>query len=168
VSRDETLNRLRERIVRFAASRVGRDVAEDLAQDALLLLATKYAELSAPEDLVPLAFRIIRLKMMAYRRKATRRGETAQHDDVTGELPDSSLWHAPEEQLRRRELSERLGTAVQRLSGRCRDIFRMKLDGHGFAEIQRALGARSINTVYTWDSRCRGRLLELMGGSWER
>jgi RNA polymerase sigma-70 factor (ECF subfamily) len=25
----------------------------------------------------------------------------------------------------------------------------------------------SINTVYTWDFRCRKNLLELMGGNWE-
>ena len=29
------------------------------------------------------------------------------------------------------------------------------------------LGAGSINTIYTWDARCRKRLLDLMGGSWE-
>jgi RNA polymerase sigma-70 factor (ECF subfamily) len=29
------------------------------------------------------------------------------------------------------------------------------------------MGAGSINTVYTWDFRCRQHLLELMGGSWE-
>jgi RNA polymerase sigma-70 factor (ECF subfamily) len=26
----------------------------------------------------------------------------------------------------------------------------------------------AINTVYTWDHRCRKNLLELMGGDWER
>ena len=31
-----------------------------------------------------------------------------------------------------------------------------------------SLGARSINTIYTWDARCRKELLELMGGSWEK
>lgn len=25
----------------------------------------------------------------------------------------------------------------------------------------------SINTIYTWDLRCRKQLLDLMGGSWE-
>ena len=29
------------------------------------------------------------------------------------------------------------------------------------------MGAQSINTVYTWDFRCRKHLLELMGGDWE-
>jgi RNA polymerase sigma-70 factor (ECF subfamily) len=29
------------------------------------------------------------------------------------------------------------------------------------------MGAQSINTVYTWDHRCRQQLLDLMGGGWE-
>ena len=30
------------------------------------------------------------------------------------------------------------------------------------------MGVPAINTVYTWDHRCRKNLLELMGGDWER
>src|SRR5919202_1269256 len=98
MQRDEILVRLRERIVAFAASRMGRDVAEDLAQEML----------------------------------------------------------------------ERLTAATQRLGERCRQIFRLKLLGRTFPEIQEELGAASVNTVYTWDARCRQRLLELMGGRWEK
>jgi RNA polymerase sigma-70 factor (ECF subfamily) len=29
------------------------------------------------------------------------------------------------------------------------------------------MGQSSINTIYTWDLRCRKQLLALMGGSWE-
>jgi RNA polymerase sigma-70 factor (ECF subfamily) len=29
------------------------------------------------------------------------------------------------------------------------------------------MGAATINTVYTWDFRCRQELLERLGGSWE-
>ncbi len=64
-------------------------------------------------------------------------------------------------------MSERLMAAISQLGGRCRDLFRLKLEGKTFAEIQIVLGANSINTIYTWDARCRKRLLELMGGSWE-
>jgi RNA polymerase sigma-70 factor (ECF subfamily) len=42
------------------------------------------------------------------------------------------------------------------------------LDGKGFAEIQAILGAASLNTVYTWDLRCRKQLMELMGSDWEQ
>ncbi len=168
---DAILVRLRERIVRFAASRVSRDVAEDLAQDALVVLTTKYPTVTAIEDLVPLALRVVRFKIIEYRRKAGRRGELAkvrEGDDPVAALPDERQWSMPDVQLRRRELGERLVRALQQLTGRCRTLFRLKLEGHTFAEIQRLLGARTVNTVYTWDSRCRARLLALMGGAWER
>ena len=51
--------------------------------------------------------------------------------------------------------------------GRCREMFRMKLEGKSFEQIRQALDARSINTIYTWDSRCRKKLLEKLGGKWE-
>ena len=62
---DETLLSLRERIVAFAASRIGKDVAEDLAQEVLIVLHEKYGHVTRPEELLPLALQIIRFKMMA-------------------------------------------------------------------------------------------------------
>jgi RNA polymerase sigma-70 factor, ECF subfamily len=40
----------------------------------------------------------------------------------------------------------------------------LKLEGKTFPEIQGILGAASINTIYTWDLRCRKQLQERMGG----
>jgi RNA polymerase sigma-70 factor, ECF subfamily len=69
--------------------------------------------------------------------------------------------------LEKKEMLERLTVALAKLEGRCRELFRLKLQGRGFAEIQEILGVKSINTVYTWDFRCRKQLLERLGGSWE-
>jgi RNA polymerase sigma-70 factor (ECF subfamily) len=80
------------------------------------------------------------------------------------QLPSASL--TPEEQARRQESVERLTAAVQKLGERCRELFRLKLLGRSFAEIQEHFGAASINTIYTWDARCRKNLLDLMGGRW--
>jgi RNA polymerase sigma-70 factor (ECF subfamily) len=66
-----------------------------------------------------------------------------------------------------REMRERLIAAVSKLGERCRKLFALKLEGKSYAEIQTILGVGSINTVYTWDFRCRKNLLELMGGNWE-
>ena len=62
---------------------------------------------------------------------------------------------------------ERLTAALAKLEGRCRELFRLKMQGKGFAEIQQILGVKSINTIYTWDFRCRKQLLERLGGVWE-
>ena len=60
------LRKLRERIVGFAASRMQRDAAEDLAQEVLILLHEKYGHLDRLEDLLPLSLKIVRFKMLAY------------------------------------------------------------------------------------------------------
>jgi len=44
----------------------------------------------------------------------------------------------------------------------------LKLEGRNFDDIRRHFGVDSINTIYTWDSRCRHSLLERLGGRWER
>jgi RNA polymerase sigma-70 factor, ECF subfamily len=166
VSREDVLAQLRERIVRFAASHLSRETAEDLAQEVLMLLHEKYTHLERPEDLLPLSLQIVRYKMMSWRRKAARHGEYTQVsiDDIP--LPD--LNASPADLVERKEMLERLTAAIGQLGGRCRELFRLKLEGRTFPEIQKILGVGAINTVYTWDHRCRKHLLELMGGDWEQ
>jgi RNA polymerase sigma-70 factor, ECF subfamily len=165
VDREQILRNLRERIVSFAASRIARDVAEDLAQEVLVLLHEKYPHVTRLEELLPLSFQIVRFKLVSLRRKAARRGEYTQVSVEDIQLPD--LEQDPVTRLEREQMSQRLNTAVSQLEDRCRNLFRLKLQGKTFAEIQQIMGANSINTIYTWDARCRKRLLELMGGSWE-
>ena len=162
--REEILVRLRERIVTFAASRIERDVAEDLAQEVLIVLEEKYAHVEAIDELVALAMQIMRFKMFALRRKLVRRGETGSVsvDDV--QLPDPGADQASE--MEKRELLERIAAAMSHMGHRCRELLRLKLLGRSYAEIQHELGAASINTVYTWDARCRKELLQRVGGSW--
>lgn len=165
VDRSRILTALRERIVAFAASRVQRDVAEDLAQEVLMVLEEKYSRLGAAEELVPLSFQILRFKMRALARKSARRGEYKQV--ALDDLPLADPSPNPETAAERRQMQERLKQSLMRLEGRCRKLFQLKLQGRTFPEIQRILGASSVNTVYTWDFRCRKQLLKLMGGRWE-
>jgi len=164
MSRDEILDRLRERIVAYAASRIQSDAAQDIAQDVLIVIHEKYGHLDRLEDLLPLAFEILRFKMGASRRKAVRRGEYNRVSVEDIQLPDPGL--DPAEDAERREMRERLIEAVGKLGERCRRIMTLKLEGKNFIEIQKIMGAASVNTVYTWDFRCRKQLLESMGGSW--
>jgi RNA polymerase sigma-70 factor (ECF subfamily) len=165
VERDEILAKLRERIVRFAASHLPGDAAEDVAQEVLMLLHEKYPHLHTPEDLVPLSFQILRFKMIAMRRKAVRRGEYTQVS--LDDLPLAGFDSSPAVLAERRELLERMAAAMGQLGERCRRLMRLKLAGKSFPEIRSLMGAATLNTVYTWDHRCRKQLLELMGGSWE-
>ena len=164
MERDEILLRLRERIVAFAASRMGKDVAEDLAQETLVVLEEKYPHVEGLEELLPLSLQIVRFKMVSLRRKTARRGEytSVSVDDLP--LPDDAA--DPAQAYERSQMRERLRKAVGEMEERCRDMFRMKLEGKSFAKIRQTLGVQSINTIYTWDYRCRKKLLEKLGGSW--
>jgi RNA polymerase sigma-70 factor, ECF subfamily len=165
LSRSEVLARLRERIVRFAASRYAREGAEDLAQEVLVVIHEKYSHVERLEDLVPLALQILRFKLFAQRRKALRHGEYTQVSvdeyPLHGDAPD------PEEMMARKELLEKLTAGIAQLGQRCQELFRHKLQGRTFPEIRGLMGAEALNTVYTWDHRCRKQLLEWMGGRWE-
>ncbi len=163
--RDEILAALRERIVAFAASRLGRDIAEDLAQEVLLLLCEKYPEVERIEDLLPLCLKIVRFKMVALVRKSVRRGEYHQAD--AAELPLADSGDSPEAIAARHELTGRLLSVIRRMGPRCKELLRLKLAGKTFPEIQVLMGARSINTIYTWDFRCRKQALDFLGGAWE-
>lgn len=165
MDRHQILAKLRERIVAFAASRIQRDQAEDLAQEVMIVLEQKYAHVERLEELLPLSLQILRFKMGAARRKSYRHGEHGQLS--IDELPLADQRPDPLDEFEKKEQIERLAAAMRQLGDRCRQILAAKLKGQSFAEIQKALGADSINTVYTWDFRCRKQLMELLGGGVE-
>jgi RNA polymerase sigma-70 factor (ECF subfamily) len=154
------LERLRERILRFAASRVTREAAEDITQEVLLVLHEKYSSVDRPEELVPLSIEIARFKIMGARRKVLRRGENSQVS--VEDLPLASREADPFQQAAKREQLEQLEAAMRSLGDRCKDLFRLKLQGLSFPEIQTRLKVDSLNTLYTWDFRCRKQVVEFL------
>ena len=165
MNRDQILGTLRERILAFATLRISRDQAEDLTQDVLSLLHEKYAHVTELTELVPLAFQVLRFKMLDAHRRALRRGEYNQAS--LEDLPLADPTADPAAQLDQKQRVDRLMVAMAKLGGRCRELFKWKLEGKSFPEIQRLMGQNSVNTIYTWDLRCRKQLRSLMGGSWE-
>lgn len=165
MDRNQILASLRERILAFATSRVSRDHAEDLTQETLVVLHEKYPAVTDLTELVPLAFQVLRFKMLDAHRKAFRRGEYNQ--ESIDELPLADPGDDPATQLDQQQRVNRLLAAVMQLGERCRELFKWKLEGKTFPEIQKIMGQQSINTIYTWDLRCRKQLLAAMDGSWE-
>ena len=165
MDQDTILKSLRERILAFATLRISREQAEDLTQDVLSLLHEKYAHVTDLTELVPLAFQILRFKMLDAHRKALRRGEYNQ--ESVEDLPLVDPADDPATQLDQKQRIDRLLVALGSLGERCRELFKWKLEGKSFPEIQRLMGQKSINTIYTWDLRCRKQLLALMGNSWD-
>ncbi len=165
MDRDEILASLRERILAFATLRVARELAEDLTQEVLVLLHEKYAHVTDLTELVPLAFQVLRFKMLDAHRKSLRRGE--YNLESIDDFPIADSRDNPATELERKQTVERLTQAMSQLGERCRELFKWKLEGKNFPEVQKLMGQTSINTIYTWDLRCRKQLLKLMGGSWE-
>lgn len=160
VESNSILERLRERILRFAASRVSKEAAEDIAQEVLLVLHEKYRQVERAEELVPLSIEIARFKILGARRKSARRGEYAQLS--VEDLPLASRDADPFQQAAKREQLEHLEAAMRGLGDRCKDLFRLKLEGLSFPEIQKQLKVDSLNTLYTWDFRCRKQVQDFM------
>lgn len=160
-TRAHVLALVRQRAVGFARRLSRPEDAEDLAQEALLVLQTRYAHLDRTEDLVPVALRIVRFKAAGLWRKRYRRGEEQPHPLAEERLTTDAP--GPDDIAARNELLEKLAAAVAQLGGRCRELLRLKLAGHDFPEIRVAMGASTINAVYTWDHRCRKELRERLG-----
>ncbi len=165
MDQDSILKSLRERILAFATLRVSRAQAEDLTQEVLVVLHEKYARVTELTELVPLAFQVLRFKILDAHRKSLRRGEYNQ--ESVDDLPLADPGDDPATQLDQKQRVDRLLAAMAQLGERCRELFKWKLEGKSFPEIQKLMGQTSINTIYTWDLRCRKQLLSLMGGSWE-
>lgn len=123
-----------------------------------MVLHEKYSAIDRIEDLLPLSLEITRLKIWGAARKTVRRGE---HTAISvDDLPLPGRDPDPLEQAERRERLDALETALKHLGDRCRELFRLKLEGYSFPEIQKRLKVDSLNTLYTWDYRCRKQLAE--------
>jgi RNA polymerase sigma factor (sigma-70 family) len=172
LSRDEVLARVRARVLAAARARLSPADAEDLTQEAMILLTTKYAHVAAAEELVALGVRIVALKRAALWRKAARRqaaGDTpvAPVDPTGGDPLERAPADSPDPEAiaHARQRLSLFVEAAARLDGRCREILRRKLQGASFVEIAFELG-RSVNTIYSWDWRCHKRLKALLGDRW--
>ena len=151
---------LRERLVRFGQSKVGREAAEDLTHDTLMLLPEKYPGVERVSDLVPLATRIMQLKVMDYRRGEFRRHEHTRQDPEDVDIPDLGL--RPDEILEAKEFAARMAAAMARLGPKCRQILLFRIDGASTEQIQKRLGNISAETVNMRVFHCRQRLRQLM------
>jgi RNA polymerase sigma-70 factor, ECF subfamily len=157
---DAALLRLRQRLLAAARRRVRPEEAEDLVQETIVLLVTKYAEVRAPEERLPLAIEILRKKAAGYWRRSNRRGEATAVD--VADVPLADGLPDPEEHVARQQRFERLRAAVGRLTGRLREVARLRLEDRTSSEIAEILSA-NLNTVYSWDHRLVKKLRELMG-----
>jgi RNA polymerase sigma-70 factor (ECF subfamily) len=157
---DAALALIRQRVLGHALRRLSPEDAEDLVQDAFVLLVTKYAHVRDTNERVKVAVQIVAYLTSSHWRRSQRRGEKTAVDAAEVQLKDGRL--GPEELIAKQQLSDRLRSAVDRMRGRFREVLRLRLEDRTSQEIAEILGA-NLNTVYSWDHRCLKRLRELMG-----
>lgn len=153
-ARAAILVKVRERIVRFAASKVGAEYADDLANDTIQVVETKYRDKDSEADLIPLAVGVMKNKIREFRRQRDR-----------GHAPLDEARAAAADDSRDADLRRLLYDSIARLGPRCRELFRLQLEGYTSPEIQRRLGARTLRTLYTWTFRCTEELRKIMNAA---
>jgi RNA polymerase sigma-70 factor (ECF subfamily) len=127
-----------------------------------MLIEKRYSHLDQTGDLVPLAIRIMSFKIRSLRRGTARQRLSDMPVDETplaDPAPDAA------QQVETSELQNRILQALEKLGGRCRRLFLLKLEGHRLPEIRELLGADTMQQLYMWDFRCRERMRELTGYS---
>ncbi len=172
LGRDEVLQRVRARVLGAARRSASPADAEDLAQETLLLLSTKYAHVEAADELVRIAVAIVSRKLQGLWRKRARRarlGEaTLPHDEDGSVDPIEQAGSAapdPERIATDRQRVAVLVEVAERLGSNCRELLRRKLEGASLKEIAAEM-RRPVNTIYSWDHRCHKRLRGLLGERW--
>ena len=110
-------------------------------------------------DLVPLAVTTMKFKILELRRNKDRGHQPLGDSPLPGHHPN------PETVAAAAQRESRILNAILQLGPRCRLLFLLKLQGFNFIEIMPRMAAASINTVYTWDRRCRAELQKLLGGA---
>jgi DNA-directed RNA polymerase specialized sigma24 family protein len=155
MTREECLSTIRVRLLRAWTYKVGHDLAEDIAQETLLLLETKYPEVTEPADLVRLSFTISTHVDQTMRRKMR----------VGRELPPPEGWNPPDPAAGQEYevLLKGIRSRIGELTGRCPELLLLHLEGHTPEEIRDKMGALRTGTVYVWMHRCVDSLRRKLG-----
>ena len=155
MTREDHLSSIRERLLRAWTYKVGKDVAEDIAQETLLLLESKYKHVTGATDLVKLSFTI-----------STHVDQTLRRKLKAGrELPPLEGWNPPDPACSQEYemLLSSIRSRIGELTGRCPELLRLQLDGYTPEEIRDKMGALRTGTVYVWTHRCIESLRQKLG-----
>jgi RNA polymerase sigma factor (sigma-70 family) len=154
---DRAIVLIRERVRAFVTGRIGREVAEDIAQGCVVVLMEENPHVRDRESMLKLAIGIARNKIYEHCRRQSRTQSLEGVEPVTNPATPITI---EQEQIVNLMLS-----AMLKLSERCQALLRMRLASKTTSEIQALLGAKSIFTVFGWQKQCFKKLLENMGGT---
>ena len=151
----QKLQKLHKRLTGFGVSSgLSRSDAEDCAQETALVLMRKYPD-KDEADAVPLAFRIVRWKILEHRRRnsTSLEGRSVSLEDLDRQPPAEGSRNPEEIAI----LKEAVYRALDTLGGRCRRLLLWQLEGLTGEEIARKAGLSTRNAAYIAMYRCKKR-----------
>jgi RNA polymerase sigma factor (sigma-70 family) len=151
---EHAFEKIRVRLVQYASFKGMGEHAEDVAQETLVVLLTKYTHIDSEGDLVPLAYRICKFKIFEARRGRVRLGSQLGEDVDVPDPTSDVQW-----KLENEERDRTVKAAIADLSERCQILFRMRLEERATAEMARVMEVPE-GTIYVWEHRCRKLLFE--------
>src|SRR5580658_8701382 len=144
---------VRVRIVGFATYLGCGSDSEDIAQETLLVLHSRYAEVEDRGEMLKLATRICANLAMNWRR---RKSNSARTMEVPEAMADP-VGRSPESAVIERQLQELLVKAIHESDERCKELLRLRMGGAKTKDIAAQTGAKpgAVDTAYF---RCLQRL----------
>jgi RNA polymerase sigma factor (sigma-70 family) len=133
---------------------VGADLAEEVAQMALVVLHTRYQNVQDEVELTKLALTIAKFKILEVRRQP--RDTSLDKEDGT-ELSIADGRPSPYDAV----LLQEVKAAIPKLGADCRTILKLKLQGHEYDEMAKIL-KRSKDSLYVQSLRCHRQLRTLL------
>ena len=154
-------SRLHARTLALAKKRIWDNVAaEDVAQETIRTALEKYREADLQHGLFPWLFTILHHKVGNYLARRQRDQVRFGSGGIPHASESASLVVSGGQSMV--ELVHSLEKALQRLSGDCRRIFRLLLEGASREDIRNAFGDEPMGTIDSRISRCRSRLLTML------
>lgn len=158
-ARDEVFLFLRTRFLVLAKLRVGDDDAEDVLQDAMMIVDRRFAELATAEHLLAFTDGVMRNKIGNFylMRDSRRRYMVSQPE---GGDPTYSI----DDELAAAELEDVLRAAIDRLGGdrpRCRALLLGLCEGLSMEDLSRRVGIPRSH-IDDWAFRCRQALRRIL------
>jgi RNA polymerase sigma-70 factor (ECF subfamily) len=162
--RERVLKLVYDRIVAYLASSPrARHVAEDLAQDVMVVLMERYGHIESEDELRNIAYQTARWKIISYLRLKDSAVSFAGVDVTEVQLPAES--GNPAEAMERKEIAQRLASALREIGEPCRTLLHMffaKKSGREMAatlmQTERAVASRLARCKRTVANIIRGEV----------
>ncbi len=112
---------------------------EDFIQEALIIIYEKYRDIEFEKGILPWAYGVLDRVMNGDYRTTTRR-QNILAENRNEVVKIHQAHYSAEDEVTTSELSAEVWRALNQLSSKEKEIFRLKMEGYSGEEIQRKLG----------------------------